>query len=76
MPHYVPSKYLNLFRCHKFTEYIHTPEIAEIRIRIIFAGHFIQIFEYSYSPLIEEMFEKGLLMLPKNLILHWVLFDA
>ena len=52
MPHYVPRKYPNILKCHIFTkqisEYICTPEIAPIQIRIIFQGHFIRIFEYSY----------------------------
>ena len=53
MPHYVASKYPNKFRCNIFTkqisEYICFPEVA--RIQIIFEGHFIQIFEHSYSSL-------------------------
>ena len=44
MPHYVPNEYSNIFGCHIFTElisnYICTPEIAWIRIRILFKGHF------------------------------------
>ena len=80
MPHYVPSEYLNKFECNIFTKqiskYIRTPEIAQIRIRIIFKSHFIRIFEYLYSSLIEEICEKGTLMLPINKILHWILFDA
>ena len=39
---------------------------AWIFIRIIFKGYFIWIFKYSYSSLIEEMFEKGSIMLPLN----------
>ena len=70
MPHYVQNEYPNIFGCHIFTkqisEYIHTPEIARIRIRIIFEGNFIRIFEYLYSSLIEEFFKKGLLMLNLN----------
>ena len=58
--HYVPNKYPNIFGWNTFTEqiseYICSPEIAQIRIRIIFEGHFIQIFEYSYSSLIEGIF--------------------
>ena len=38
------------------SEYICSPEIAQIRIRIIFEGHFIWIFEYLYSSLIEGIF--------------------
>ena len=59
MPHYVPNEYPNIFGCNIFTEriseYIHIPKIARIRIGIIFEGHFIQIFKYSYSSLIEEI---------------------
>ena len=36
--------------------YFCTPEIAQIQIRIIFGFFFIQIFEYSYSSLIDEIF--------------------
>ena len=76
MPYYVPNKYPNIFGSHIFTkqlsEYICTPEIARIRIQIIFEGNFIQIFEYSYSSLIEEIFEKGLVMLPLNKIIYWM----
>ena len=60
MPHYVPNEYPNIFGCNIFTEriseYICFPEIAQIQIRITFKGHFIQIFEYSYSSLIEGSF--------------------
>ena len=67
MPHYVPNEYLNIFGCNIFTEriseYIRFPEIARIRIQIIFESHFIQIFEYSYSSLIKEFFLKHSLML-------------
>ena len=63
MPHYVPIEYPNVFGCNIFTEqiskYIRIPEIARIVIRIIFEGHFIRKFTYSYSSLIEEMFLKG-----------------
>ena len=80
MPHYVPKKYPNILGCQIFTkrisEYIHTPKIAQIQIQIIFDGHFLQIFKYAYSSLIEEIFKKGSLMLLKNLILHWILFDV
>ena len=41
------------------SEYICTPEIAQIQIQIIFEGNFIRIFKYSFSSLIEEIFEKG-----------------
>ena len=48
MPHYGPNEYPNIFGCNIFTErlseYISTPEIAQIQIRIIFKGHFIRIF--------------------------------
>ena len=48
MPHYVPNKYLNIFKCNIFTkrtsEYICTLEIARIHIRIICASDFITIF--------------------------------
>ena len=58
MPHYVPNKYPNILGCNIFTkrisEYICIPEIAQIRI--IFEGHFIRIFEYWYSSLIEGSF--------------------
>ena len=57
MPSSVPNKYPNICGCHIFTkrmsEYIYTSEIAQIQIRIIFEGHFIRIFEYSYSSMIE-----------------------
>ena len=70
--------YLNLFGCHIFTkqisEYIHTTEVAQKRIRIIFYGYFILMFEYSYSSMIEGIFENGSLMLPLNKILHWIFF--
>ena len=60
MPHYVPNEYPNIFGCkiltERISEYIRIPEIAQIRIQIIFEGHFIQVFEYSYSSLIEEIF--------------------
>ena len=60
MPHYVPNEYPNIFGCNIFieriSEYIRIPEIAQIRIRITFEGHFIRIFEYSYSSLIEGIF--------------------
>ena len=63
MPHYVPYKYPNIFGCHIFTEriseYICTPEIAQIRIRLIFKGHFIKILKYLYSSLIEEIFKRA-----------------
>ena len=59
MPHYVPNEYSNIFRCHIFTEqiseHICMPEIARIRIQIIFEDHFIQTFKYSYSSLNEEI---------------------
>ena len=74
MPHYVPNEYPNIFGCNIFTEqiseYICTPEIARIQIRIRFEGHFIQIFEYSYSSLIEGNLYKGSLMFPLNKTLH------
>ena len=58
MPHYELNEYPNILGCNIFTEqiseYIRIPEIARIQIRIIFEGHFIQIFEYSYSSLIED----------------------
>lgn len=37
--------------------------MAQIRMRIIFEGHFIQIFEYLYSSLIVVTLEKDSLML-------------
>ena len=78
MPHNVPNKYLNIFGCHIFTrqisEYICKPEIAQIRILIIFEGNFIPIFKYSNSSLIEEIFEKGSLMLLLNKMLYLVIF--
>ena len=78
MPHYVPNEYPNIFGCTIFTEriseYICIPEIAQIRIRIIFEGHFIRIFEYLYSSLIEEIFQKHSLMFPQNKIVHWIFF--
>ena len=52
MAHNLPNKYLNIFGCHLFTKliskYICTPELERIQIEILFDGHFIQIFEYSY----------------------------
>ena len=72
MPHYVPNEYMKIFECNIFTEqiseYIRTLEIAQIRI--IFEGHFIRIFKYSYLSLNEEIFEKGSLMLPLKKISH------
>ena len=45
------NEYLNIFGCPKIyewiSEYIRTREMARIRIRIIFEGHFVRIFEYS-----------------------------
>ena len=70
MAHYVPNKYSNIYGCHicteRISEYICMPEIARIRIQVIFKGHFIRIFTYSYSSLIEEIFE----------MLYWILFYA
>ena len=48
------------------------PVIARKHIGIIFKGNFIQILEYSYSSLNEEIFEKGSLMLPLNKMLYWI----
>ena len=80
MPHYVPNEYTNILGCNIFTkrisEYIRIPEIARIRIQIIFEGHFIRIFEYSYSSLVEEIFLKHSLMFPLNKILHWIFLYA
>ena len=60
----------NIFECNILTkqisEFIRTPEIAQIQIRIIFEGHFTRIIKYSYSSLIEETLSKGSLMLPLN----------
>ena len=74
------KEYPNKFGCHIFTkqisEYIRTPEIAQIQIRRIFEGHFIRIFKYLYLSLIEEIFEKGSLMLSLNNNFHWIFFDA
>ena len=57
MPHYVPNEYKNIFGCNIFneqiSEFIRIPETARIRIQILFEGNFIQIFEYSYSSLIQ-----------------------
>ena len=50
------------------------PEIAQIQIQIIFKCIFIGILEYSYSALIEEIFEKGSFMLPQNKMLYWIFF--
>ena len=62
IPHYVPNEYPNIFGWNTFTkqisEYICCPEIAQIRIQIIFEGHFIRIFEYLYSSLIEGIFKR------------------
>ena len=54
----------------QISKYICTVEIARIQIKILFKGNVIQVFEYSYSSLIEDIFEKGPLMLPLNKILH------
>ena len=63
MPHYVPHEYPNIFGRNIFTkpisEYIRIPEIARIPMQIIFEGHCISIFEYSYSSLIEEIKKKA-----------------
>ena len=49
MPHYVPNEYPNIFGGNIFTkrisECIRIPEIA--RIRIVFEGHFIRIFQLT-----------------------------
>ena len=78
MQHYVPNEYLNIFGCNIFTEriseYIRIPEIARIRIRIIFEGHFIRIFEYSYESLIEEFFFKALTNISSKKKFHWIFF--
>ena len=78
MPHYVPNEYPNVFGCPIFTKriskYICMPEIAQIQIRIIFEGNFIQIFEYSYSSQIENIFEMGSLKLPLDNMLYWIFF--
>ena len=37
-------------------------------------GNIILIFKYSYSSLIEEIFEKGSLMLSLNKVLYWIFF--
>ena len=46
MPSSVPNKYPNNEGCYIFTkqmsEYIYTPEIAQIQIRIIFEGHILE----------------------------------
>ena len=80
MPHYGPNKYPNIFGCHIFTEwiseYIFMPEIAQIRIQIILEFKFIRIFLYSYSSLIEEIFEKGSPMLPLKKMLYLIFFNA
>ena len=59
MPHYVPNKSQNIFGCNIFTEqiseYVCIPEIAQIRIQIVFKGHFIQIFKYLCSSLLEGL---------------------
>ena len=60
MPHYVPIEFPDIFGCNIFTkqisEYICIPELTQTGIRIIFEGHFIRIFKYSYSSLIEGIF--------------------
>ena len=66
---YLPNKYINIF-AKQIYEYICTPEIAHIQIQIILEGNFIRIFKYSYSSLIEEVFEKGSLMLLLNIMLY------
>ena len=85
MPHYVPSEYPNIFGCHIFTkqifEYIHTPDIAQIQIRIIFYGHFIRIFEYLYSSQIEDFLKRACSCFLKNkfytgyLLMHKLYLD-
>ena len=52
----------------QISKYICIPEIAQIWIQMIFEGHLILIFEYSYLSMIEEIFYKGSLMLPLNKI--------
>ena len=78
MPSYLPNEYPNIFGCRTFpkqiSEYICMPEIARIQIQIIFEGNFIRIFDYSDSSLIDEIFEKGSLLLPLNKMLYWMLF--
>ena len=67
LPNNLPNKYPSIFGCHIFAKqvykYIHTLEMAQIQIRILFEGHFIWIFEYSYSSLIAVTLEKDSLML-------------
>ena len=78
MPQYVPNEYPNIFGCNIFTEgiseYIRIPEIARIRIQIKILGHFIRIFKYSYSSLVEEFLLKGSLLFYLNKMLHWIFF--
>ena len=65
MPHNLPNGYPNILGCHIFTEhiskYFHNREV--VQMHIIFDGHFIKIFKYSYSSLIVVTMEKGSLML-------------
>ena len=61
---------------HVYQTNMCTPEIAQIRVRIIFKGIFMRILEYSHSKLIEEFFEKGSFMLPGNRMLYWIFFYA
>ena len=74
MPHYLPSIYPNILFTKRISKYICTPKIA--LIQIIFEGNFIQIFKYSYSSLIEIIFEKGTLLLPLNKMLYWIFVYA
>ena len=80
MPHYVPNEYPNIFGypilTKQISEYMCMPELAQIRIQIIFEGNFIRIFEYSYSSLIEDIFKKGSLMIALNKMLYWIFFYA
>ena len=55
MPHYLPTKYPNIFGCNIYTEqiseYICTPEVAQIHVQNIFERNLIKIFEYLYSSM-------------------------
>ena len=73
------NKYSNKFGCPKIykwiSKYIHTAEMAQIRIRMIFESHFIRIFEYSCSSLIQNpwLLFLGCVLVTILLVLHWKL---
>ena len=87
MPHNLPNKYQNIFVCHVITKqissYICIGEMAQIKLKMTFEGHFIQIFKsskvqiskYLYSLFTVVTLEKGSLMLD-NYVMHKLYPDS